>query len=38
VGQLRELDADFLERQADLLGEDDERNTAKDGARLAAVA
>ena len=38
VGQLRELDADFLERQADLLRKHDEGDAAEDRARIAAVA
>ena len=34
----RELDADFLEREPDTLGEDDEGDSAKDRSRIAAVA
>src|SRR6185503_5882965 len=38
AGQLRELNADFLERQTDLLRKDNEGDAAEDGARVAAVA
>src|SRR4029078_5178698 len=36
--ELCELGADLVEREADLLGEDDERDAAQDGARVAAMA
>ena len=36
--ELRKLGADLLERQPDALGEDDEGDTAEDGARIAPVA
>jgi hypothetical protein len=35
--QLRELGTDLVERQPDPLGEDDERDPAEDGPRVAAV-
>jgi len=38
VRQLRELDTDFLERQTDFLGKDDEGNAAEDGAWIPAMA
>ena len=37
-GKLRQLRADFLQRQADFLGEDDEGDAPEDRARITAVA
>ena len=36
--ELRKLGSDLLERQPDALGEDDESDTAEDGARISPMA